>query len=74
MLHIRGSERALDAIKKIVLYTGWKALDTSAGDFIDFNNNPDKGFSQWREYRNKVAAEVVKDEEMVVNLEVSSIS
>ncbi|GAK57177.1 hypothetical protein U27_04142 [Candidatus Vecturithrix granuli] len=54
MLHVRGDEKALNAIKKICEYTGWKALDCSLGEFIDFDRNPDEGFSKWRNYRNEV--------------------
>jgi hypothetical protein len=57
MLHVRGDEKALEAIKRICEFTKWRALDTSTGNFLDFNNNPDEGFSQWRKFRDKVIPE-----------------
>jgi hypothetical protein len=40
----------------------WKAIDTTLGDFIDFDNNPDKGFSQWREFLEKVVMKIKNEE------------
>ncbi|MCG8569989.1 MAG: hypothetical protein MJB14_07590 [Spirochaetes bacterium] len=57
MLHIRGDEKALKVIKNICDFTNWKAFDTTTGDLIDFDNNPDEGFSQWRNFKNKVIAD-----------------
>ncbi len=54
MLHVRGEEDALAAIKKICDYTGWKALDCTSGDFIDFKHHPEDGFSTWREFKDDV--------------------
>lgn len=41
MLHIRGNEKSIEVIQKICDYSGWKAIDCTAGDFIDFNIIPD---------------------------------
>ncbi|GAK53816.1 hypothetical protein U14_05090 [Candidatus Moduliflexus flocculans] len=54
MLHVHGEEDALHVIKKICDHTGWKALDCTSGDFIDFEQNPDQGFSTWREFKDDV--------------------
>ena len=55
MLHVRDSNGAITIIEHICKKTGWRALDTSTGNFIDFNQNPERGFEQWRSYRNQVA-------------------
>jgi hypothetical protein len=54
MLHIRGGNGAINVIEHICEKTGWRALDTSIGKFIDFNQSPEKGFELWRGYRNRV--------------------
>jgi len=54
MLHVRGSNEAITTIERICKKTGWRALDTSTGNFIEFNQNPEKGLEQWRSYRNQV--------------------
>lgn len=41
MLHIRGNEKSVEVIQKICDYSGWKAVDCTAGEFIDFNKVPD---------------------------------
>lgn len=56
MLHVRGDQGALVAIRKICDYSGWKAIDTTTGSYIDFDGNPDAGFAQWRRFRDQVAA------------------
>lgn len=54
VLQIRGGETPIDVIKKICQKTAWRAIDTSSGDFMNFDNNPEVGFNEWKEYRDKV--------------------
>ncbi|MEZ4705755.1 MAG: hypothetical protein R3A44_01035 [Caldilineaceae bacterium] len=56
MLFVRGSDDAVRVIEKVCQYSGWRALDTSLGDFISFEENPAAGLQQWRAYRNQVFA------------------
>jgi hypothetical protein len=37
--------------------TSWRAIDTSTGDFIDFENSPEESFNEWKRYRNKILDE-----------------
>jgi hypothetical protein len=53
MLHVHGSDASLNAIKKICEYTGWKAIDTTLGDFIDFNPNSDLHLSKTQTISNE---------------------
>ena len=53
-LHVRGDDKALESIKIFSEKLYCKALDTTEGEIIDFSDEPNKGFSKWREYRNKV--------------------
>ncbi|MDP4182133.1 MAG: hypothetical protein Q8942_13715 [Bacillota bacterium] len=57
MLHIRGEDAPIDVIKKICSKTAWRAIDTSAGDFIDFENCPEESFNRWKRYRDKIIDE-----------------
>jgi hypothetical protein len=53
MLHVRGSDLALGAIRRLCESTGWRALNMSTGDFMDFT---DAGPQQWHRYRDQVIA------------------
>ena len=53
-LRIHGSDRAMDVVESLCRYTGWRAYDTSLGDFIAFDDNPAKGLQAWRQYRDRV--------------------
>lgn len=53
-LRIHGSDQALDVAKLLCEYMGWRAYDTSLGDFIDFEDHPAAGLQAWRQYRNRV--------------------
>lgn len=54
MLHVRGGDEALQAIKIFCEKFNCDALDTTEGKCIDFNEKSNKGFSAWRKYRDKV--------------------
>ncbi len=56
MLHVRGSDAALEPIRRVCEATGWRALDLSTGLFIDFNQDPAAGLRQWRSFRDYVVA------------------
>lgn len=56
MLHVRGSDEVIEVIERLCQYSGWRALDTSVGDFMNFANNPAAGLQQWRAYRDHVFA------------------
>lgn len=52
MLLVRGGIEAINAIENFCKVTGWRAFDSSAGDFIDFSDsNRDLGIKRWQEYR-----------------------
>ena len=57
VLHVRGREAPMNVIKKICDYTGWKAIDTTLGIFLDFDHDPGKGFYQWKAFRDRVVME-----------------
>lgn len=65
MLHVRGSDNVISIIRNICEYTGWRALDTSIGDFIDFDRNPTTGLQQWRTFRDRVFASLETEGEKV---------
>lgn len=52
MLHVRGDIEAINAIENFCKATGWRAFDSSVGEFIDFTDpNRDRGIKRWQEYR-----------------------
>ena len=53
-LYVRGGDEALKAIKLFCEKLACQAFDTSGGGIIDFNEEANKGFSEWRQYRDKV--------------------
>lgn len=57
VLYIRGGEAPIDIIKSICQKTDWKVIDTSTGDVIDFENNPEDSFNRWKRYRDKIRKE-----------------
>jgi hypothetical protein len=56
MLHVRGGDSAIHTIQHICDQSGWRAIDTSTGDFINFTKDPAEGLRQWRTFRNQVVA------------------
>ncbi len=54
MLHVRGSDEAIKIIQRICEVSGWRALDTTLGAFIDFGHNPADGLRKWRKFRDSV--------------------
>jgi hypothetical protein len=57
MLHVRGDNRSLNAIKLICSTTGWKAIDE---EIIDFNNKPESGLEQWQHARQLMLMDIRK--------------
>ncbi|MFC4304703.1 hypothetical protein [Cohnella boryungensis] len=53
LLHIRGNDDAIEALRLIYKETGWKALDGGTG-IIDFDNEPERGLHEWQQYRDHV--------------------
>lgn len=66
MLHVRGGDSAIHAIHHICEHTGWRAFDTTTGDFIDFAEDPAKGLRQWRASRNQVVASLEAEGKEVI--------
>lgn len=49
-----GDDTLLEALQLLCERTGWRAIDTSSGDFINFNANPAQGLQAWRTYAQRV--------------------
>jgi hypothetical protein len=74
MLHVRGGEGALQTIQRICDQTGWRALDTTVGDFIDFAGDPARGLREWTAFRDQVvAASEAKGKRVVTDAQVGRI-
>jgi hypothetical protein len=56
MLHVRGNDDAINSIQLLCEETGWRAFDTTIGEFINFNESPAAGLQQWRAFRDQVMA------------------
>lgn len=65
MLLVRGQATALEPIRRFCDATGWRAVDTSTGDFIDWRNNPDKGFAGWRAFRERIQPSEYSDDSAI---------
>ena len=75
MLHVRGGDGALRSIHRICEHTGWRALDTTTGDFINFAQDPTKGLRQWRTYRDRVVASLrAEGEEVMTDVKVEAVT
>jgi len=66
VLHVRGSDGAIETIKAVCEASSWRAFDTTTGSFINFENDPASGLRQWRSYRDKVVAKISTQGEEVV--------
>jgi len=53
MLHVRGGEAALDAVRQLAQLFEARAFDISSCEFLDRMADPGAGFRQWRAYRDK---------------------
>jgi hypothetical protein len=53
-LQVRGGDEALTAIKTLYERFGYQALDTTKYAIMDVAEETCEGFTQWREYRDKV--------------------
>ena len=49
-----GDDTVIEALQLLCAQTGWRAYDTSSGDFINFATNPAQGFQAWRTYAQRV--------------------
>ena len=67
MLHVRGSDDAICAIRTICEVSNWRAFDMTTGDFINFNNDPARGLRKWRSFRDKVVAQMRSQQKVSVN-------
>lgn len=56
MLHVRGSDNAIQPIRSVCNATGWGAFDCSDGELIDFGGDPARGLRAWRAYRERSGA------------------
>jgi hypothetical protein len=54
MLHVRGGEIAVQAVRQIAERFQMRAIDCSTGEFLDAMPDPTAGFRKWRVYRDKV--------------------
>lgn len=61
MLHVRGGGDAVAAIMAFVVPLGWKALDISAGGFINPLSPSDEGWERFQAYRDH-AMKRIRDE------------
>jgi hypothetical protein len=59
-LHVRGGDSAIDPIERLCTEGGWRAIDFSTGEFIDFSNNPAAGLQAWRGYSEQIIASARK--------------
>ncbi len=58
MLHIRGSDEVIDAVRAICEATTCRAYDTTTDSFINFDQDPGYGLRKWRDFRNSVVIRV----------------
>jgi hypothetical protein len=57
LLHIReDDERAISVIERICAATGWRTLDLSTGEFVDFREHHENMARQWRRYKDQAVA------------------
>lgn len=54
MLHVRGSGSVVSRIAGLCNQNGWKAIDTSAGEFIDLKHPSSRGWKLFQSYRDRV--------------------
>lgn len=52
--HVRGTGNVLSKIVELCNESGWKAIDTSAGEFIDLQRPSAKGWENFKAYRDRV--------------------
>lgn len=54
MMHVRASEEIISLIVTLCERQGWSALDCSTGGMIDQSDEPGRGLSGWRAFRDEV--------------------
>jgi hypothetical protein len=57
-LYVRGNESVIAIIEKICNNTGWRAFDTTTGEFISFGQNAAEGLRRWRKSQEHVIADL----------------
>jgi hypothetical protein len=53
-LHVRAGEAVIPGILQLCERLNCQAIDTSAGNFLEQAEQPEKGLQQWRQYRDRV--------------------
>ncbi len=54
MLHLRGGGSVVSKIVELCNENGWKAIDTSAGEFMDLQRPSSKGWEDFQSYRDRM--------------------
>lgn len=54
MLHVRGRGSAVSTIVELCVQNGWRAIDTSAGEFLNLQQPSSKGWEAFKLYRDQV--------------------
>ena len=54
MMHVRASDEIVALIVELCKQQSWSAIDSSTGDFLEKVDDPAKGLSAWRNYRDQV--------------------
>lgn len=54
MLHVRGSGSVVPKIVELCKQTGWKAIDTSSGEFMDLERPSSKSWEDFQSYRDRI--------------------
>jgi hypothetical protein len=67
MLHVRGGKSAIDAIQRVCQNTGWRALDMTTGEFMDFSTNSSARKRQWRGYMGSTAVSIEMEDDVDAN-------
>ncbi len=75
-LRVLGNEAAnevvIAGIQAICVSTSWRAYDTTTGLFIDFDNDPARGYRIWREYHDRVTSAIEVHGEEVLHKSIFS--
>lgn len=54
MLHVRGGGDPVSAIARLCSASGWVALDTSTGEFMDLDHPSHEGWASFQSFRDQV--------------------
>lgn len=53
-LHVRGSEESIKEIRRLIEFTGWKALDTTSGEILDASKDMGSGLKEHNKFINQI--------------------